>query len=507
MKRNSEILFAIFAWSLLILRFGYRYGTGDQVELLPYTLFLHDTSLYASDFFIQHLHASVPNERTVMANLLLPFVNHLELFCFLGQMLCTLVLVTGLVKLAGRFIKNQYLSWLAVLIALIPLNDFGLGNVELYSECLQVSGLATAIVVWAIHLFLNKRYTGASALMALATFIQLLDGLDVMMVLTLILFISLLRGQVTLKTFATFFGLYALTAGVYLILIFVQKSAPVAVEQSVVFNILFLFRHPHHFIIASFSKIKVLVFVVLSALALLYYYRRNQTVWQFVAIGLAGVLIYAFMVDFTHTIFIANFQFYKVTAWLKFLGVVALVGLLEKNLKLSNVTIGHKPLIASMFVSVLACWLVILQFCNYLPYTVPFQLFGLKESDPIISICQQIEQATPANAVFVQPFDNTELKFYGRRSSYVEFKANVRNKAFIQQWVDRIEQVYDVSPNSPQKGFALQQAADNYYYHLPLAQLQKLKAEGVTHLLTKKEFVPATGTLILSNNTYAVYQL
>ena len=39
-KRSPSVWFALFLWSVLILRFGYRFGTGDQVELLPYTLFL-----------------------------------------------------------------------------------------------------------------------------------------------------------------------------------------------------------------------------------------------------------------------------------------------------------------------------------------------------------------------------------------------------------------------------------------------------------------------------------
>ena len=105
---NPQILFAVLAWSLFVLRVGYRYGTGDQVELLPYTLLLQNSSLYEHDFFIQGLNASVPNERTVMANLLLPFVNHLEIFCFVFQLLSTVVLILGLEKLARRFIQNKY---------------------------------------------------------------------------------------------------------------------------------------------------------------------------------------------------------------------------------------------------------------------------------------------------------------------------------------------------------------------------------------------------------------
>src|SRR4051812_30235057 len=116
MKLNSQILkfshphilFAILAWSLLVLRFGYCFGTNDQVELLPYVLYLHDNTLYPYDLFIRGLSASVPNERTIVAHLLLPFVNHLEIACFLLHFLSTVLMVVGLCKLGGRFIKNRY---------------------------------------------------------------------------------------------------------------------------------------------------------------------------------------------------------------------------------------------------------------------------------------------------------------------------------------------------------------------------------------------------------------
>jgi hypothetical protein len=507
MKFSSKILFAVFAWSLLILRFGYRYGTGDQVELLPYTLFLHDSSLYPLDFFIRHLHASVPNERTVMATLLVPFVNHLELTCFLLQALSTIVLVLGLEKLAGRFIRNQYMAWAAVLIALIPLNDFTLGNVELYSECFQASGLATAIIVWAIHYFLNKRYTLASILMAAATFIQLLDGLDVMLVLCAMLFIAVVRRQIPVKQFLSFVLLYALTAGVYLVFIFIQKSGSGSVSGEEVFKIIFLFRHPHHFIFAAFPAIKVVVFFTLASVACLFFALRSARLFQFVLISLLGVIIYAVAVDGLHNILLANFQFYKVTAWVKFLGVVAVLGFAEELFAISIVAYNHLRLTAiGLLVGVILSWVIVIGFNNYLPYRVPFQLFGMKQADDMVAICRQIKTATPADAVFIQPFENTELKFYGQRSSYVEFKANVRNKAFINEWANRIEEVYGVSPQSG-SGFALEKIANQHFYSLNTASLNALKQKGVTYLLAPKLQMPAVGTLILSNNTYAVYKL
>ncbi len=505
----AQLLFAVFAWSLLLLRFGYRFGTGDQVELLPYTLFLSNHSLYPHDFFIQGLHATVPNERTVMANLLLPFVNQLEVTMFLLHLFTTVTLVLGMERLTRRFIKNRYVGWLVVLVTLIPLNDYTLGNVDLYSDCFQASYLSVALVVWGLVHYLNRKYIQASVLLSVATFIQLLDGLDVMIVLTATLFWACLAKEVKWKYFALFAGIYAATAGVYLISIFMGKAALVdSACEPHVFDILFLFRHPHHFIFASFSKAKIFAFLFFTATAVLFFALRSRQLFRFTLIGLAGVLIYAFGVDGLHNIFIGNFQFYKLTQWFKFFGVIGLAGFaIEIWEKYSHVIHRTKYELILLPTGIVVAWVVILQFNTVLPYTVPFQLFGLKQHDDMIDICRRVQQQTPADAVFVQPFENTELKYYAQRSSYVEFKANVRNRAFVCQWADRIKLVYGVGPGQGLNGFALQQAADDYYYSLSSQQLAALKANGVTHLLTTKNKQPALGTFVTGNNSYEVYKL
>jgi hypothetical protein len=496
----------------LILRFGYRYGTGDQVELLPYTLFLHNPSLYPHDFFIHGLHATVPNERTVMAYLLLPFVNHLEFFCFLFQFISTIVLVMGLERLAGKFISNKYLVWLSVLVSLIALNDYALGNVEVYSECLQASGVAAAIIVWGLNLFLEERFIAASALISMASFIQLLEGLDVMLVLSAVLFIDAVLKKTSWKTFALFTGIFACTAGLYLVYIFAGKTGANAPDcqpltNAELFGVLFEFRHPHHFILARFPKFKMIVFLGLTVGSLFFYARRSTVIFRFFLISIAGLFIYAFCIDVLHFILIANFQFYKVTQWMKFLGVVAVFGFLE------NLVTGKMNIPKFSFdkiglgVVALLSWVIIISFSGHLPYHVPYELFGLKGKEDMIAICEQIKTSTPADAVFIQPFDNNELKFYAQRSSFVEFKANVRHKCFVGEWYRRVHQVFGISADDAAKGFSLQQKADDYYYSLNVNQLNELKQEGVTHMLVKKDFVPKEGILILRNNSYAVYKL
>ncbi len=504
----SQIWFAVLLWSLLVLRFGYRFGTGDQVELLPYTLYFHDSSLYLNDFFIQGLNASVPNERTIMAHLLLPFANHIEVFCFCFHFLSVIILILGLEKLARRFIRNDYFAWLAVFLTLIPLNDFTLGNVDLYSECFQASVLAVALIVWVIVFFLDRKYLFASTLLSLATFIQLLEGLDVMIVLSTILFIAAIRKEVSWKIFFSFISVYALTAGIYLVLILIQKSNSSSISNQELFKILFEFRHPHHFIIAAFPKVKMVVFFFLASVAVAFFSIRSRVLFQFALIGLIGIVLYAFAVDGLHNVFVGNFQFYKVTQWMKFMGVVACVGILEEVLNIQKEWLSNCKFqkVGLVMVSLL-CWIIILNFNEYLPYKVPFQIFGLKQKDEMISICEKIKDTTAKESVFIQPFDNTEMKYYAQRSSYVEFKANVRNRAFVRQWYNRVKEVFGVDASMQVQGFALQKKADENYFHLSPVTILGLKEKGVTHLLTRKEFPPAMGSLILANNTYAVYQL
>jgi hypothetical protein len=132
---------------------------------------------------------------------------------------------------------------------------------------------------------------------------------------------------------------------------------------------------------------------------------------------------------------------------------------------------------------------------------------SLKEKEEEITIAETIRKTIPLNAVFIQPFENTELKFYSQRSSYVEFKANVRHQSYVGEWYSRIHEVYGVDYFSSVKGFELQSKANECFEHLSVTQLNGLKAKGVTHILTRKQSPPAMGKLVIANKIYAVYQL
>lgn len=495
---------------------GYRFGTNDHVELLPYTLFLSDHSLYPHDFFIQGLHATVPNERTVFASLLLPFVNCLPVTCFILHFLTTILLLIGLERVALRFIKNRYWVWIAILFCLGPLDDYTLGNVELYGNTIQASSVAIALLIWAIHFFLDRKFVVASVIISIATFIQLLEGLDVMIVLCLIMFYKVaITKSVSVRKLAEFVGIFCLTAGVYLVIILTTKTAGASIlTRAEVFKIMFEFRHPHHFIFSTFPLSKKILFAVFTAVGVFYYYMSNRDIAWFMVFSFAGVVCYAIATDVFHFAPIANFQFYKITSWVKFFGVVSIFGIVGEWALVKSIIPKQVKFDSALAVIVSVSIIVLLYFKpEASQFYGPYQFSkGYVEKDPMLSICTEVKNITAKDAVFIVPFDNSEFKYYAQRSCYVEFKANVRNKQFTGEWYRRLGEVYGVSYDMPEKGFALHWQAGNNYYTISNDKLTQLKKEGVTHMLVNKRrrdvpYRENFGKKIAENEYYAVYQL
>jgi len=507
---NSQILFAIFCWALLLLRFGYCFGSDDQIELLPYTLFLHNPSLYPRDLFIHGLHAAVPNERTFAACLLSPFINHLEIVCLVLHFISTVILVMGLENLANRFIKSKMLVRLCILVSLIPFANVTLGSVVTYSEMFQASFLGAAIALWGIIAFIDRRFILCSAILSVATFVHLLEGLDVMIVLSIIFCLQVFYFKTEkAKTFILFTCIYLFTAGVYLWFNLQSKQIlSAAISEKEYYNILFRFRLAHHYMISSFPIAKTILFFILSIIAVAFFYKKSKSLFCISVVGVLGMLVYAFVAEKFDTVFLASFQFFKMAQWIKFFGLIAGFAILESFLPFKlfadDGSIAWKNLIAPIVVALfISLPVVAAQTRNKNVY----QIGDRKNDYSEVQICEAIQKKVSNAAVFVQPLMFTELKYYSQRSSFVDYKAAPRNGTGMKEWYRRLNMVYGLNANGNKKGFEVIAEADSFYSHLPVEKILELKQNGVTHVLTKKEFPLSSGTLILQNNTYAVYQL
>jgi hypothetical protein len=502
----SDFFIAVAIWALLILRFGYCFGTGDHVELLPYTKFLADPTLYPHDFFIQSLHATIPNERTVFANLLLPFVHHLELTLFCLHLLTTVTLLLGLRKVAS-FYMSTFPAWLGILVSVFVLNDKALGNVDLYTPSVQATDVACAIIAWAMVAFLRKRYWLFLILMIAATFIHVLEALDVMLLFSSILLLyTLMYKRMSFTKFFSLHALYFSTAGIYLVLILLGKSSvPSTLSNSTLFTILFEFRHPHHFIFSTFPLFNKLLFVGTTGAGLVYFYLQRSPLFYFFLFGCIGIIAYIIATDCFHFIPIANFQFYKVTQWMKVLGILSAVGLLFNFIPTFNAV---KPSI----IAVCAIVVIVFSFGSIYTNTSPFKVnyqFGAKLFvQPEIDIARKAKQCTAIDAVFVVPFATNEFKFWSERSAYIEFKANVRNKQFVGEWYRRIGEVYGVDTTDLHLGFEKHWTADRVYRERANSEFcLQWKREGVSHMLIDEHLTNPLLTLLDSNARYYIYKI
>lgn len=513
-KFITSLLFAFSMWVFLIWRAGYGFGSADQVELLPYSLFLDDPSLYSKDFFLHSLNSTFPNERILLSEFLRLFSANYELACFVLHLLSVVLLITGMQYMGLVLVGNISIARIAILLNFSILYNHGLGDVELYSDVVQASSISIGFVAFALYYFFRSKYVPAFTLISLATIIHPLEGLTVFLVMAAcISTFTVYYKEVNYATCAKVLALYIFTAGVYSAWLVIGKSEGISTfdkqfDGDTFFRIYYEFRHPHHFLFAHQLLVDKIAFIGFSATALFAGFNGKRHLLWFSIFSILGVTVYAISTDILHLSDIANLQFYKVVQWLKFIAVLCAVNYSAKFIPALRALFNRTAVIG---LTVFAGLLFIGMY--FYPAAVGkanarYQFTkNWKQEDDMVAICTAIEKNVSRDALFIQPFTTTELKFFGRVSLYTEWKAFPKNRGDVFEWYRRTQQVYGVSLADTERGFYLQQKTDAHYEHLSPAALQQLKQEGVTHMLTLKTAVPAIGTLILQNNTYAVYQL
>lgn len=511
-KRNiSTLLFAVACWCLLIQKFGYRFGSEDHAEHLPYILYLADQSLYAKDFFIQNLHAKIPNERTVFCNLLLPFVNHLALACFVLHFLTTVFLIAGLEKLGTLLTGNRWLVRMAILINFLLLFDKGLGNVELITDAVQGSSISVVFLAWALYYFFKQNWITATVLAAIGSIFHPLDGLVVYSVMAALMLYLALTNNEWKKAIAAY-TVYAATAGGFIVMLMLGKidgvnALSTSFDAKTFYSIYHEFRLSHHFVFSYFPAIDKLLFVAFALINLLWWPLGRKQVFLFCLFGTSMLLVYMLIANGLKIPDIANLQFYKITQWTKFFAVLAVCKLAAPALyKVYEPKNKYNLYVGILLLAVVLA--VTLSNKSWMHREKIAYEYGCEwqNNNDLLNICKTIDEQVPKDALFVQPLLCSEIKYWGRTSSFVDWKAFVKNRSKVAEWYRRINLVYGISLQDPEKGFALSTKADEYFEHMSHTTALELKHEGVTHLLSKNKNLPFA-KLLFSNTTYAVYQL
>lgn len=505
LNRLSGYLVFLVAYVILILAHGYLFATGDLVQLHPLVLASENPALYPNDLYIQHASDGFPNERYFFLWFLKILPGQMEWMSFIFHFLFTMLLLAGIKSLASRFIRSTGLQWLVAGLLFLPFYSINLGSNELYYGIFHPSLAAKAVAIWALVYWQDARLLLSILLTAIATLLHPVAGLQV--------FVLVFLAEVVYGWFSNrkpfskplVWGtlLWAASAGAFILAMFFRFRDADATGIDF-FQVFYVFRNPHHYIPSAFPETGWWVIGTLTLIGLLTYYGKSGRFMYFLLLNLLVLCGYTLFVEVFHSETIATLQWFKSTIWMELLGTIALVRLLERFIQ--SYSHGIKQSITMVaWVAVLGWgWFFTPGYDNirtYQSYQLPFTDY----TNDAIDISEQVRGKTAIDALFLHPCHFTELKYFGRRSSFVEYKALTHTKSFLLEWSERLKLVYKLDYNHSPAGYATCSFADGNFRQLTIEEISSLHREyGVTHLLTWKD-VELTLPIVAANDTYVVY--
>lgn len=507
-KSVYNILFLLAIYVLILFRWGYEFGRNDQMQVLAYAKYINNPALYQNDQYIQGLSRNFPNERYFFSFLLSVFVNHLEGICFVLHILTSLLLLLGLYKISVLFITNDLLRWLALLVLFVPLYGINLGGNELYYNSFFVSNVVKTIGIWGILFAMKQKYYTSFLMFSFVVFLQPVVGTQLFVTISAILLVGIFTRKINISK-AKFIYLnliFICTAGVWMILLQRNFEGDHSVSDRLFFNILFVFRAPHHYLPSAFPLKYYLVLLPLFLLSSIYFFRKNDIIFLFFCISFIGLIVYTIGVQCFHSNSVAALQWFKVTIWLKAFSVIALFAVIDKKIHFYKTLLWTQLFTIGLF-SLSAICLVLM--C-VIPEKIPFKVnrdFGAQyANDPAVDIALKAKQNISEDAVFVHPFRFTELKYYGERSSFVEYRILSHTKKEILHWHTKLIKLYNVGWGVSELCENVDRRAEKYFCSLKEKDFIDLFHEGATHIITYKS-INLNFPLIVENSKYRIYKI
>lgn len=475
---KDSVYWFLGVFGLLLLRWGYVYGSGDQVEVLPYALKIRDSSLFTNDLFVSHIAESVINQRWAMASLLSWFGDYMPQMTLVLFVITTFLLVRGLQFLFLHFfgqVQNAvFWSFCFVVLTVLLTSGWSPGGNELYAESLLPDSISRVFVVWSLYYFLISRTSLAFVLVGLATLFQPLMGFQLFAIVSGVLVLS----KPTLVSLLRDAVIYILGGGwLFLVMSAVLLEDSSVLEMSEYYNIYFEFRAPHHFIPSHFLNWKSALFFLGVGYALFYFFKKQHQVFLLLILTTLGCLIYAIGVEGFNSRLIASTQWFKVTQWMKIFTILAFVGgLLPLIEKLELFGVAYFKNLSAAVGGVILILLFLFPENHPLQKPLDFQVENSRKE-----LYEFVKHHTELQDIFIIQLGNTDFKYGAQRSVFVDFKSVDPSPSFLSEWKRRIEFVY--GPIESVKGFDFRMSADKYYHRPSETRIQELKQSGVDYML------------------------
>ncbi len=566
-RRSLGLLVLLAAvYALMLLRWGYEFGRNDQMQTLAYTEFLAqevagEATDWPRDFYLQGIHERIPNERYVFSRLWVPFAEHMAVVSLLGHVLFSLLLLHALWLLGGLWIRSLLLRLALPLLLFIPLYGVSLGGNELWYNSFFVSNVVKVLGLYAVLALLKGRRAWAFLGAGVATLLQPVVGLHLF---GLCLGASLWEGwhrsrrssALRTKSNTRFwkqvaFGavIWLLSGGIWILFLKLHFEEEALSGTDRFFDILYVFRAPHHYWPPSWSAKDWVLEGGLLLFGLVWFSlramhpappgenstRRAQRVQGLFLAGFLAAGLYALAMPLLRPVWLGAVQGFKSTIFLEAFAVLALLAAVQDFLPFLVRPFWKRSGVAALLLAGLVAGGVLWAAPERLPWNVPHD-FALDYSTPpsastpevqwddwdyALDIALHIRAAVPRDALFAHPIGFTELKFHGRRSAYVDYKVLVHTRAAMHEWARRIDLLYGLSPEGERLLYNRSEAAvpDRYaranahFHHADASLMALWRAEGISHVLTFRG-TPAAQYLetmgqgpLVQNARYAVYTL
>ena len=472
---------------------GYQYGKADQAEHLPQVLKMLDGRLFQNDFFLTQ-NAQTFSIRQYFVWLVYGFslVFGIKTACFLGCFGSIFALVLGLMYLMQQFTQTKIAPYFFAILVVFVFYNFTIGGNNITYPMFICSSLAKAFVPFALAYFIQKKYAYAFLLLGIASWFQVLVGLQVAVILVAILVTTGFYGKAL-----RFFGFFVVVASPILVpIIYVQFVATQhfsAAQNAEFIAILTHFRNANHYLPSAYPLMQYLKFggllglfcVVNVCLAQKKLGVERRFIWSFMGISLLGMLVYFLGFERLNIAFLAKTQWFKTSLWVAMLCCVPLAELLAHFW-------GKRR-----FFSDKVLWSLLILGNFLVGFWLQKQVF--KPATALEKIHFWIADHTPLQAQILSLPTDHSFACEAKRSQPVSWQAVIHEPFFMLLWKKRIDSLYFGGKTANNKQ---ELSLDN----LDLIALKKYK---ITHILAQKPFEKSgvLGKIIHEEPPYILIQV
>lgn len=526
-RRASLPLFvALLAFLASYLRFGYRYGAGDQDELLPSVLHLLDGSLFTQDWLVQTITSGV-NVRTyflwltALPSLVLPT----WLVFFALWALVFGAVAYGVHALALEIGRDQLAAAAGTFVALVVTVRWTLGDNAVLYDLLTPEGVAWAFAIPAIPLFLRRRHVAAGVLLGLAAWFHLLAGAQTALVLGLVglggaVARADLEGQqlrADLASLVRFAGAFVLVGLPILVPVALEQLAPAGEVRMPPFYIHAQFRNPHHHLFFSFDPAHHARFwpvVIAGVVSGAWLARRGELRHgrALVGGGLVIAVLCAASIVFVEVVpvtLVAKLQFFKLTVLVtlvcSLLAAAAAVRLLPSALRRLGEAVLGRPGMGLAIAAVLVALIGVLAVRG--TGRAGALLHPVRHLEtPLGEVERWARTETPRDALFAIPPSVSTFRSFARRAVVADFTGFVFSDAAMQEWFERLMDVAPIPP--PETGRGVLPALDAAYHRQPPeAWVQLGSGYGVDYVLVERDATDLPFETVFENERWRVVRL